>query len=66
MRFASFIHKKLIDLLKDRRIVVWYDSEGDFKAFATSFDATQLRGAVGRSVCPSPCSPPKGAGVLGD
>lgn len=39
MKFTAFLHKKLIDLLNDRRIVVWYDSEGDFKAFAGSFNA---------------------------
>lgn len=39
MKFSTFLHKKLIDLLNDRRIVVWYDAEGDFKAFAGSFTA---------------------------
>jgi hypothetical protein len=39
MKFTAFLHKKLIDLLNDRRIVVWYDAEGDFKAFAGSFNA---------------------------
>jgi len=39
MKFTVFLHKKLIDLLNDRRIVVWYDAEGDFKAFAGSFNA---------------------------
>lgn len=39
MKFTAFLHKKLIDLLNDRRIVVWYDAEGDFKAFAASFNA---------------------------
>ncbi len=38
MKFTSFLHKKLLDLLNDRRIVVWYDAEGDFKAFAASFN----------------------------
>lgn len=38
MKFTSFLHKKLVDLLGDRRIVVWYDAEGDFKAFAASFN----------------------------
>lgn len=37
MKFTSFLHKKLIDLLNDRRIVVWYDAEGDFKSFAAEF-----------------------------
>lgn len=39
MRFTSFLHKKLVDLLGDRRIVVWYDAEGDFKSFAAEFSA---------------------------
>ncbi|ACZ61421.1 PglZ domain-containing protein [Dehalococcoides mccartyi] len=39
MKFTSFLHKKLADLLNDRRIVVWYDAQGDFKEFAASFGA---------------------------
>jgi hypothetical protein len=39
MRFTSFLCKKLVDLLGDRRIVVWYDAEGDFKSFAAEFSA---------------------------
>jgi len=39
MKFTSFLHKKLVDLLGDRRIVVWYDAEGDFKSFAAEFNA---------------------------
>ncbi|WP_448382165.1 hypothetical protein [Desulfosoma sp.] len=27
MKFTSFLVKKLVDLLSDRRIVVWYDAE---------------------------------------
>ena len=38
MKFTTFLHKKLVDLLSDRRIVVWYDAEGDFKAFAAAFN----------------------------
>lgn len=38
MKFTTFLHKKLVDLLNDRRIVVWYDVEGDFKAFAAAFN----------------------------
>jgi len=38
MKFTAFLHKKLIDLLNDRRIVVWYDAERDFKAFAAAFN----------------------------
>lgn len=40
MKFTSFLHKKLVDLINDRRIVVWYDAEGDFKGFVESFSAT--------------------------
>lgn len=36
MKFSSFLHKKLVDLLNDRRIVVWYDAEGDFADFVRS------------------------------
>ena len=39
MKFTSFLHKKLIDLLGERRIVVWYDAERDFTSFATEFSA---------------------------
>ncbi len=39
MKISSFLHKKLADLLNNRRIVVWYDAEGDFKAFAAGFSA---------------------------
>lgn len=39
MKFASFLHKKLVDLLNDRRIVVWYDANGDFKVFASAINA---------------------------
>lgn len=39
MKLTSFLHQKLVDLLSDRRIVVWYDAEGDFKSFAAEFSA---------------------------
>jgi hypothetical protein len=39
MRFTSFLHKKLVDILNDRRIVVWYDAERDFGTFAKTFQA---------------------------
>jgi len=39
MKFTSFLHKKLVDLLNDRRIVIWYDAEGDFKAFVAAINA---------------------------
>lgn len=33
MMFTSFLYKKLGDLLNERRIVVWYDDEKNFKEF---------------------------------
>ncbi|EPR45033.1 hypothetical protein dsmv_3726, partial [Desulfococcus multivorans DSM 2059] len=39
MKFTAFLHKKLIDLLNDRCIVIWYDAGGDFKIF-TDFRST--------------------------
>jgi len=39
MTFTAFLRKKLVDLLNERRIVVWYDGEGDFPQFAASFEA---------------------------
>jgi hypothetical protein len=30
MSFAAYLLKRIIQLLNDRRIVVWYDAEGDF------------------------------------
>ena len=39
MKFTSFLHKKLVDLLNDRRIVVWYDADGDFTGFVRTFNA---------------------------
>ena len=39
MKFTAFLHKKLVDLLAEHRIVVWYDAAGDFKEFADQFSA---------------------------
>ena len=39
MKFTTFLHKKLVGLLNDRRIVVWYDAELDFGAFAKALHA---------------------------
>jgi hypothetical protein len=39
MSFSTYLRKRLIDLLNDRRIVVWYDGEVDFKSFAAEFNA---------------------------
>lgn len=39
MNFTSFLRKKLVDLLNERRIVVWYDPSGDFAEFVGQFKA---------------------------
>jgi len=39
MKLSTYLYKKIVDLLDTRRIVVWYDSEGDFRAFAAEFKA---------------------------
>lgn len=39
MKFTAFLHKKLVDLLNDRRIVVWYNAERNLKSFAALFNA---------------------------
>ena len=39
MTFSAFLHKRLIDLLYERRVVVWYDGEKDFAAFAGTVNA---------------------------
>ena len=39
MSFSSYLRKRVIDLLNDHRIVVWYDAESDFKVFVSSFNA---------------------------
>lgn len=39
MKFTTFLHKQLSDLVEDRRVVVWYDAEGDFGDFVRSFNA---------------------------
>lgn len=39
MKFTAFLHKKLVDLLAEHRIVVWYDAAGDFKEFVNQFSA---------------------------
>ncbi len=39
MKFSSFLHKRLVDLLNERRIVVWYDAEKDFQVFAAALNA---------------------------
>jgi hypothetical protein len=40
-KFSSFLREKLIALLNVRRIVVWYDPGGDFRAFATEILASE-------------------------
>lgn len=39
MNFTAYLHKKLVDLLNDKRIVVWYDSEKKFNDFIYAFKA---------------------------
>jgi len=39
MKFTSFLHKKLVDLLSESRIVVWYDAERSFTAFVRTFES---------------------------
>ncbi len=41
MRLSSYLHKKLVELLEDKRIVVWYDATGDFKEFVKGFEAAK-------------------------
>ncbi|MCE5200788.1 MAG: PglZ domain-containing protein [Armatimonadota bacterium] len=43
MRISKFITRTLIDLLDERRIVVWYDAPGDFTDFASSFKAAKCK-----------------------
>lgn len=39
MKFTVFLHKKLIDLLNERRIVVWYDPDKWFQSYVETFNA---------------------------
>jgi len=39
MKVSSFLQKRLFELLEERRIVVWYDGEGDFESFVSTFKA---------------------------
>ncbi len=39
MTVSEYLHKRLIDLLNDHRIVVWYDGEQAFGEFAAAFKA---------------------------
>jgi len=39
MKLSEYVGQKIRTLLNDRRIVVWYDAEGDFKSFAAEFNA---------------------------
>lgn len=38
MTFTSFLSKRLLDLLNDRRIVIWYDPENDFLEYVAAFN----------------------------
>jgi len=42
MALSKYLRKRLIDLINDRRIVVWYDAEGDFRAFAAKFKGPNI------------------------
>jgi len=37
MKFSEYLQKRIVDLLNERRIIVWYDPKQDFKDFITSF-----------------------------
>lgn len=39
MRLAAYIKKRVIDLLEDKRVVVWYDGEAAFAEVAQAFQA---------------------------
>lgn len=39
MTVSAYIHRQLVDLLENRRVVVWYDSEGVFHEWASRFAA---------------------------
>lgn len=43
MSVTSYLTKRLIDLLEEHRIVVWYDREDAFKDFAAAFRAPGCR-----------------------
>ena len=43
MSLTSHLTKHLLDLLEERRIVVWYDHEGAFRDFAAAFRAPACR-----------------------
>jgi hypothetical protein len=34
MSVSAYIHRRLVDLLEENRIVVWYDGEGTMRALA--------------------------------
>ena len=43
MSVTSHLTKHLLDLLEERRIVVWYDREDAFRDFAAAFRAPACR-----------------------
>jgi len=43
MSLASHLSKRLIELLEEHRILVWYDSEGVFAEYASAFRAAGCR-----------------------
>ncbi|MBC8432681.1 MAG: PglZ domain-containing protein [Desulfobacterales bacterium] len=42
MALSKYLRKRLIDLINDRRIVVWYNAEGDFREFAATFKGPNI------------------------
>ena len=39
MSVSAYIHRQLVDLLEERRVVVWYDTDGGLSELATKFTA---------------------------
>ena len=39
MSVSAHIHRRLVDLLEESRVVVWYDGEGTMRALAMQFTA---------------------------
>ena len=43
MKISNFITKTLMDLLDEKRIVVWYYASGDIRGFRDSFKAAKCK-----------------------
>ena len=39
MSVSAYIHRRLVDLLEESRVVVWYDGEKTMRALAMQFTA---------------------------